>query len=279
MPQDGFTQYISWQEARQVRQAVPVALEWERDGLPAPKIDRVEFTRRIIAIIEQESHQRLLTWEARFPSNFYFGSPSFFPVLEQRLGFKVDENAILEAKNLGDLIAILENQYSQLRTLLYARQQSREEIWLALIRIIQDINPHFHTPLTPETKLRDCVPRRSIRAWQRAMNTRLPISSRWINYWVNYTFLGLPWKLAWFLCLALGLIAAILWVQLNHAGSLLLAPFVFCTVAAPLHLFLGRYCWENPQKTLGDIEAELIEAHRKSWQQLQKSEPKQRHFE
>ena len=158
MQKEGFTSYISYPEAEQFRKTTPVALEWESDGLPAPHLSRVEFTRRIVAIIEQESHQRLLTWDAHFPSNFYFGSPSFFPTLEKRLGFKVDENAILEAKNLGDLIVILENQYSQFRALLYARHQSPEEIWHALTQIIQDINPHFHAPLTPETTLRDCVP-------------------------------------------------------------------------------------------------------------------------
>ena len=271
MQKEGFTPYISYHEALQFRQATPVALEWESDGLPAPHLNRVEFTRRIIAIIEQESHHRLLTWDARFPSNFYFGSPSFFPVLEKRLGFKVDENAILEAKNLGDLIVILENQYSQFRELLHARYQSPEKIWQALTQIIQDINPHCHAPLTPETKLRDCIPRHSIRAWQRAMNTRLPISSRWTNYWVNYTFLGLPWKLAWFLCALFGLLAAALWVRLSRAGGILLAPFVFCGVAAPLHLFLGRYCWKYPQKTLSEVEAELGEAHQKSWSELHMS--------
>ena len=271
MQKEGFIQNISYPEAQQFRQATPVALEWESNSLPAPHLSRVEFTRRIIAIIEQESHQRLLTWDAHFPSNFYFGSPSFFPTLEKRLGFKVDENAILEAKNLGDLIVILENQYSQFRTLLYTRHQSPEEIWQALTQIIQDINPHFHAPLTPETTLRDCVPRRSIRAWQRAMNTRLPISSRWTNYWVNYTFLGLPWKLAWLLCALFGVLAATLWIHLGHLGGILIAPYFALVVATLLHLCLGRYCWKEPKKTLNELEAELVEAHQKSWSQLHKS--------
>ncbi len=183
----------------------------------------------------------------------------------------MDENAILEAKNVGDLIVILENQYSRLRALLYARHQSPEQIWQALTQIILEINPDNHEDLTPETMLRSCIPRRSIRAWQRAMNTRLPISSRWTNYWVNYTFLGLPWKIAWLICLVLGLIAAVLWTHLGHQGGILIAPYFGLTVAMLLHLGLGRYYWNTPNKTLGEVEAELAEAHQKSWSELHKS--------
>jgi hypothetical protein len=287
---------MNYEEARAFREAANIPLEWEASNLPrlpSPPLDRVEFTRRIVNVLEEHNKGILGSWESPFAREDFFSSSMWselsnslrffihshiFYKLEKTNTYKNIKEMFIQSypKSIGEMIDVLENAYLEKweRTYKYgASEHAKQNVLEVIYEVIKEYpSTTSSDDLTQDTLLSKCSSRPVIFANTKYWNamdyfdmSNIPRTQKIHNeiQTVEIRFLGfLPHYALYPVSLLCATLLTLLYTAYFDAGwrlvwfipFALFVSFMVCARAISV-------VWKNPNRTLGELADKIVALH------------------